>query len=157
MEKKILVAVDESENSLQAVHYVADGMDKTGSVTLLSVLPDPTAACGLDSPSLTPLFRDNKQAFCIIEGAKEENVKVFMENAKKLLTLAGFPSENIEIKIRKMKVGIARDILSEAQEGKYTTIVIGRRGLSGIKQFLLGSVSNKIIQLAKKIAVIVVD
>ncbi|MCP4682044.1 MAG: universal stress protein [Desulfobacterales bacterium] len=156
MAKNILVAVDESKNSMEAVNYVAKEMEKTGSVTLFSVLPDATAACGLDSPSLTPLFRDNKQAFCAIEGTKKDNVKEFMENAKKLLTQAGFPSKNVVIKIRKKKVGIARDILKEAQQGKHTTIVIGRRGLSEIKQFLLGSISNKIVQLAEKLSVIIV-
>jgi nucleotide-binding universal stress UspA family protein len=157
MAKRILVAVDESKNSMKAVNYVAKGMEKSGTVTLFSILPDATAACGLDSPSLTPLFRDNRQAFCAIQDTKKDAVKAFMENAKKLLAQAGFPSKNVAIKIRKKKVGIARDILKEAQQGKYSTLVIGRRGLSGIKQFVLGSVSNKVVQLAKKVSVIVVD
>lgn len=157
MARKILVAVDESPNSTQAVNYVAEDMEKTGSVTLFSVLPDATAACGLDSPSLTPLFRDNKQAFCMIEDTKKDTVKAFMEKAKKSLVQAGFLSENVAIKIQKKKEGIARDVLKEVQHGKYTTVVIGRRVLSGIKQFFLGSVSNKIVQLAEKVSVIVVD
>jgi nucleotide-binding universal stress UspA family protein len=61
------------------------------------------------------------------------------------------------VRVRKKKVGIARDILKEAENGKYDTLVIGRRGITGIKQFVFGSVSNKIVQLARKIAVIVVD
>jgi len=157
MAKKILVAVDESKNSMKAVKYVAGGMEKTGTVTLLSVLPDATAACGLDSPSLTPLFKKSKQAFCAIEDTKKDSVKAFMEKAKQALVEAGFPSKNVAVKIRKKKVGIARDILKEAEQGKYTTLVVGRRGLTGIKQFLLGSVSNKIVQLAKRVSVIVVD
>jgi nucleotide-binding universal stress UspA family protein len=157
MAKKILVGVDESKNSMNAVKYVAQGMEKTGTVTLFSVLPDATAACGLDSPSLTPIFRKSRQAFCAIEDTKKDSVKAFMEKAKQALIQGGFPSKNIAVKIRKKKVGIARDILKEAEQGKYTTLVIGRRGLSGIKQFLLGSVSNKIVQLAKKVSVIVVD
>jgi len=75
MAKKILVAVDESKDSMKAVNYVARGMEKTGTVTLFSVLLEATAACGLDSPSLTPLFRDNRQAFCAIEDAKKDTVR----------------------------------------------------------------------------------
>ena len=157
MASKILVAVDESTNSMRAVKYVAKGMNPTATVTLFSVLPDATAACGLDGPSLTPLFRKNRQTFCAIEDTKKDTVKAFMEKAKTVLVEAGLPSKNVAIKIRKKKTGIARDILKEAEQGKYDTLVIGRRGLSGIKQFLLGSVSNKVVKFAKKASVIVVD
>jgi len=157
MEKKILVAVDESRNSMKTVGYVANHMQTTGTVTLFSVIPDPTAACGLDSPSLTPLFKKNRQTFCAIEDTKKDSVKAFMEKAEQALVVGGFASKDIAIKVRNKKVGIARDILKEAQHGKYDTLVIGRRGLSGIKQFLFGSVSNKVVQLAKNVSVIVVD
>jgi len=91
MAKKILVGVDESKNSMNAVKYVARGMEKTGTVTLFSVLPDATAACGLDSPSLTPIFRKSRQAFCAIEDTKKDSVKAFMEKAKQALIQGGFP------------------------------------------------------------------
>ena len=157
MAKKVLIAVDESKNSMKAVNYVARGIEKTGTVTLLSILPDATAACGLDSPTLTPVFKEHMQTFCAIEDTKRNSVKAFMEKAKRALVQAGFPPKNVAVKIRKKKVGIARDILKEAEQGKYTTVVIGRRGLSGIKQFVLGSVSSKIVKFAKKVSVIVVD
>jgi len=80
-----------------------------------------------------------------------------MKKAEQALVVGGFASKDIAIKVRNKKVGIARDILKEAQHGKYDTLVIGRRGLSGIKQFLFGSVSNKVVQLAKNVSVIVVD
>jgi nucleotide-binding universal stress UspA family protein len=157
MAKKILVAVDESKNSMKAIKYVATNMNSNATVTIFSVLPDATAACGMDSPALTPLFRDNRQTFCALEDAKKDAVKAFMEKGKKALVQKGFASKNLTIKIRKKKAGIARDILKEAQQGKYDTLVIGRRGLSGIKQFLLGSVSEKIVKNAKRVSVVVVD
>jgi nucleotide-binding universal stress UspA family protein len=157
MARRILIAVDESKNSMKAVNYVARGMQPTGTVTLFSVIPSPAAACGLDSPSLTPLFKENKQAFCAIEDTKKDRMKAFMEKAKRVLVEAGFPSKNVAVKIRRKKAGIARDILKEAGAGKYTTLVIGRRGLSGIKRFMLGSISNKLVNLAKKVSVVVVD
>ena len=157
MAKKILLAVDESKNSTKAVKYVAKGIQPDGKVTLFSVIPDSTAACGLDSPALTPLFNRNRKAFCAIEDTKKDHMKEFMDKAKTLLVEAGFPSKNVNAKIRRKRAGIARDILKEAQHGKYDTLVLGRRGLSGVKQFLFGSVSNKVVHLAKNVSVIVVD
>lgn len=157
MGNKVLVAVDNSKNALKAVRYVAKAVNPTSKVTMLSILPDPTAACELDGPSLAPIFKENTKAFCTMEDAKKAAVEGFMDEAKKTLVKAGLPSKNIAIRVRKKKVGIARDILKEAQQGKYDTIVIGRRGLSGIKQYVFGSVSNKVVQLAKGIAVVVVD
>ena len=157
MASKILIAVDESKDSMKAVNYVAKGMNSAAIVTLFSVLPDATAACGLDSPTLTPLFRKSRQAFCAIEDTKKDTVNAFMQKAKKVLVESGFASKNVAVKIRKKKSGIARDILKEAEKGKYDTLVIGRRGLSGIKQFLLGSISDKVVKFAKKASVVVVD
>ena len=157
MAKKILVAVDESKNSMKAVDYVAKSMQPTGTVTLFSVIPDATAACDLDSPSLTPLFNKHRLAFCAVEDAKKDHLEAFMERAKSVLVEAGYPSKNVTVRIRKKKSDIARDILKEAKKGKYTTIVLGRRGLSAIKEFLFGSVSHKVVQLADKLSVIVVD
>lgn len=157
MGKKILLALDNSKNSLRAVKYVADSVKPTATVTMFSVLPDPTAACELDGPSLIPIFKENVRTFCTIEDAKKSAVEGFMEEAKKTLVNAGFSPKNVSIRIRKKKVGIARDIVKEAQLGKYDTLVIGRRGLSAIQQFMLGSISNKVINLAKNISIIIVD
>ncbi|MBW2108332.1 MAG: universal stress protein [Deltaproteobacteria bacterium] len=157
MAKRILLAVDNSKNSLKAVKYVAGTVNKDARVTMLSILPDPTAGCGLDSPALAPIFKENIKAFCTIEQAKKAAVEGFLQEAKKILVKGGFASKNVAVRIRKKKAGIARDILKEAERGKYDTIVIGRRGLTGIKQFLFGSVSNKVVQLAQKASVIVVD
>jgi len=157
MGKKILLALDESKNSMKTIRYVAETFSSDDKIVILSVFPDIASVCKLDSPALTPVFKKGQQAFCDLEEAKVFAVKDFMEGAKKDLVKAGFRSKNIKVKTRKRKQGIARDILKEARQGKYNTIVIGRRGLSGVKKFLFGSVSNKVVQLAEKIPVIVVD
>jgi len=157
MGRKILLALDNSKNSLKAINYVANTFKPAATITMFSVLPDPTAACELDGPSLIPIFKENIRTFCIIEDAKKAAVQGFMDEAKKSLVKAGFPAKNISIRVRKKKVGIARDIVKEAQQGKYDTLVVGRRGLSSIQQFMLGSVSNKVLHTAKKITIIIVD
>jgi len=158
MAKKVLLALDNSKNSLEAVKYVAGTIPNTATVTMLSILPDPVAACELgDNPTAHPLFKGNTEAFCAIEHAKKSAMEGFMEEAKKLLVKAGFPSKNVSVRIKNKKTGIARDIVKEAERGKYDTLVMGRRGVSGIKQFFMGSVSNKVLQLIKNVSVIVVD
>ena len=69
---------------------------------------------------------------------------------------AGFEEKNITIKSELKKMGIARDIIKEAESG-YTIIVMGKRGVSGIKDFLLGSISQKVFNLAKDISVLFVN
>jgi nucleotide-binding universal stress UspA family protein len=157
MARKILLAVDESNHSVRAVRYVAETMPCNASVTMLSVVPDMAAACRLEGPSLVPIFKENREAFCSMEDTKRERIKEFMEKAKNGLVKAGFPAKNIRVKVRKKKKGVARDILAEAKEGGYDTIVVGRRGLSGVKEFFLGSVSQKVLQNAANITVVVVD
>ena len=49
----------------------------------------------------------------------------------------------------------ARAILSEAQRLGATAIVMGSRGLTGVKSLLLGSVSHEVIQHADRAVVVV--
>ena len=69
---------------------------------------------------------------------------------------AGFDEQHITIKAEVKKSGVARDIIKESQSG-YNIIVMGKRGVSGIKEFLLGSVSQKVFHLAKDISVMFVN
>jgi nucleotide-binding universal stress UspA family protein len=157
MKTKCLVPVDKSTNSLKAVDYVAKHIPPDAAVTLFSVLPDPTSGCDLDGPSVAPLFKENMRTFCINEEVRAAAIKGFMDEAKKTLVKAGFPSKNIATMARKKKHGIANDILWVAKHGKYDTVVIGRRGLSGINKLLTSSVSGKVLRQAKEVSVVVVD
>jgi nucleotide-binding universal stress UspA family protein len=79
-----------------------------------------------------------------------------MEKAKDLLMESGFREKNIGFRLEIKKRGIARDILKEAEDG-YDLVVIGRRGLSAIAEFFIGSVSQKILNAAKHVAVLIVS
>ncbi len=80
-----------------------------------------------------------------------------MEECRAILRSAGFTDDTVEVKIQNKLVGIARDIIAEAEKGKYNTVVVGRRGLSATAAFVLGSVSNKIVQNIKGCTVWVVE
>ena len=156
MANKILVAFDDSENALRAVEYVANRFSKENQITLFSIVPDSAALCDMNSPSLIPYFVEKQAVFCGLEDQKKELVDEAMLRAKDILLKAGFEEKNIALKVQTKKKGVVRDIIDEAYPG-YDTIVLGRRGLSGVKEFIFGSVSQKLIHMAKDVSIIVVD
>jgi nucleotide-binding universal stress UspA family protein len=156
MAKQILVAIDDSENAMRAVEFVADTFTVDNRVTLFIVVQDTAAMCEMNSPELTPYFTSQQSSFCLLENKKKALVDKALKKSKTILVDAGFDEENITIKSELKKNGVARDIVKEAQSG-YNIIVMGKRGVSGIKDFLLGSVSQKVFHLAKDISVLFVN
>jgi nucleotide-binding universal stress UspA family protein len=156
MSQKILIAFDDSANALRAVEYVARFLAKDSLVTLFSVVPDTATLCDMNSPELTPYFKSQKDSFCILEDKKKELLSGAQSKARTILTGNGFKDDQIRIRSERKKNGIARDIAAEAKSG-YDLIVVGRRGLSGIKEFFLGSVSQKILQLVHETSLLIVN
>ncbi|MFZ1983205.1 MAG: universal stress protein [Desulfatitalea sp.] len=156
MPQKILIAIDDSENAQRAVQFVAKSFSTDNKVTLFSVVPDTAALCKMDSPELTPLFKTHQASFCVLEDKKRELVKAALKKAKETLVAAGFSADRIAVKLEDKKHGVARDILAESSKG-YDLIIMGRRGISGIKEFFLGSTSQKVFNGARDISVLIVN
>jgi nucleotide-binding universal stress UspA family protein len=156
MTQKILIALDDSDNALRAVDYVAGNFQNHASVTLFSVLSDTADLCDMNSPELTPLFKSQQSSFCQLEDKKRSLITKACAKGKKILCDAGWDPAYITTKTEPKRKGIARDIVQEASQG-YDLIVIGKRGMSGIREFFLGSISQKVIQLAKGISVLIVN
>jgi len=156
MDNKILIAFDDSENAMRAVEYVAKYFTTDSKITLFNIAQDTAALCDMNSPELTPYFKSQQSSFCNLEEKKKSLVDSALQKARKKLITAGFEDQNVIIKAENKKKGVARDIVKEAQSG-YNTIVLGRRGQSGIKDFLLGSVSQKVFHLVKELSVLVVN
>jgi nucleotide-binding universal stress UspA family protein len=156
MGKRILVAFDDSDNAMRAVEFVAQFFTPEHEITLFSVLPDTATLCEMYSPELTPYFLSQRDAFCSIEDKKKDLVEKAIKEGKELLRKVGFEEKNITIKLETQKKGVAKDIINEANSG-YDTVILGRRGLSGIKEFILGSVSQKVLHSAKNVSVLLVD
>ena len=156
MAKKVLIAFDDSDNAMRAVQHVADTYRTDNKITLFSVVPDTADICRMDSKELTPYFKSQQTAFCTLENKKKDLLEEAMGKAKKILIEAGFDEKNIKTQISNKKNGIARDIVAEADSG-YDEIVIGRRGISGIKELFMGSISQKVLNLAKEASVSIVN
>lgn len=156
MDKKILVAFDDSENAMRAVEYVAKNFATDNKIILLNIVQDTATLCDMNSPELTPYFKSQQKSFCTLEEKKKDLVDNALQKARQILIDAGFKKKNVTIKAKRKKKGVARDIVKEAQAG-YHTIIMGRRGQSGIKEFILGSISQKVFHLVKDISILVIN
>jgi nucleotide-binding universal stress UspA family protein len=155
MVKKILIAMDESDYAKKAVKYVASAVRPTVHITLFSVMP--TISSKLERELHHPLFAEKVEGLKGITAEKKKLVEVMMEECRTILKDADVHDKNIEVRIVNKKVGIARDIIAEAEQGGYDTVVVGRRGLSAAAAFVLGSISNKIVQNIKNCTVWIVE
>ena len=86
----------------------------------------------------------------------KEVEKIANEGREKLLR-AGVPEQNVLIKIQAQEKGIARDILTELEEGNYGILILGRKGFKDIKEFGLGSKANKLLHTAKTLAICLIN
>ena len=156
MNNRLMVAFDDSENAMRAVEFITKYFTADHKITLFNVLPDSAVLCAMNSPELAPYFLSQKSSFCILEDKKKELIKEAMKKAEQKLITAGFDKKNIKLKVENKKIGIARDLIAEAQTG-YDVVILGRRGLSGIKEFLIGSVSQKVLHSVKGVSVMIVN
>jgi nucleotide-binding universal stress UspA family protein len=157
---KILIAFDGSTNARRAVTYTA-AMAGSGPQRHVAVV-------AIERPPDRDLFPDD--AAWKEECAKRTAaLRVALEEAKSMLLAAGLPESAVAIRFvescrsplresMECSIGtsIALEVLRLAEEGGYGTVVVGRRGVSKQEEFLFGSVSTKIIQGAKGLAVWVV-
>ena len=93
----------------------------------------------------------------LIETSKNPEYKEFFIKIKNSIVENGMPPEKIKFKFKRGFLGPAGEIIRTVKKGNYTTIVIGRRGRGKVKEFLLGSVSQKIISYFEDRAIWVIN
>lgn len=126
---KILVAIDGSERAEKALQYAVQLAEKhKGKVTLLNV-------------GESKLF-----------GFKPEVVR---EVGEHVLSDAAAKVKGIKLKKQLEFGNPAETIIEVAEKEKYDLIVVGSRGLSSVKRFFLGSVSDDVSHHAKRSVLIV--
>jgi nucleotide-binding universal stress UspA family protein len=145
IEMKIMVCVDGSKHSqktLEKAFEIAGGCS-VDEVSLINVF-EKKYAPPKDSTGKVYLTHEDLKIFeKIDEKEKEEKEKILRDSAKQ------FENSNIKITTILETGHPAETIVRVASEGNYDIIVIGNRGLGGLKKFLLGSVCNAVLQEAK--------
>ncbi|MEZ0329010.1 MAG: universal stress protein [Dissulfuribacterales bacterium] len=147
--KKILIAVDASENSMRAVRYAGEivGSSAGFEITLLHVAVAPDRDLFPDET----VWKAKKQEI-------QANMELFFRKSRAALIEFGVSSQNIHEKYVQSGGGsLSHQILNVQESGGFGTIVIGRRGVSKEEEFLFGSVSNKIVHYARNCTVWVVE
>ena len=147
--RNILIAVDESENAQRAVTYVGKllGGIKGFKVTVLHVIREPE--------------EDDFQK----EGDKDQwyneytkKVDQMLGKYRNILIDAGFhPEDVLTHSTIRYCPSMAECILAERDNTEYSTLVVGRKGLTHTEEFLFGSISGKIVRTAKNCTVWVVE
>ncbi len=149
MDKRLLIALDESENSKMALLYVADflgGLDGF-QVKILSVLPVPD-----------PGFYDSEEARQRWLRIRKESLSDMLERYRQILIQSGFPDDKVGTEVSlAVNEPVSAVIIRKQEEFNACTLIVGRRGVSKQEEFLFGSVSNKIIHKANKCAVWIVE
>ena len=158
MAGKLLIALDSSEGAWHAVEYVAQTFAHTPGVevTLLHILAGLPPAFWDDGHILSDKERESRQRLVASwQADQEKQWQGLVTKAMDLLTSAGVPA--VISKFKPKYFDVAEDIVNEAVEGNFTTIIMGRRGLGTTKSLLLGSVTNKVVQNSRARAVIIVE
>jgi nucleotide-binding universal stress UspA family protein len=154
---KILLAVDASASSRKAVDFVASLLGGHGSwyeICLIHVILHLGCInfddCGNDLSNKPHKIPDN-----CLESFKLEVLQLLQHTRDKLVA-SGFNTENISEKIISGVSSRSSTIVKEAEAGGYSTIVVGRRGLSMVEAFFMGRVGHKVVYGGRQFTVWVV-
>ena len=133
--KKILVGIDGSEGSRQALTRSISLLDEFGELHLLAVIPSPS----------DKNFVDNDMYKTIRKKAEDMINEIISDIGKQGFTIKGIIEEgDPSIKI-----------INTSNKLDVDLIVLGCKGTSKIGRYLIGSVANKVVQYAHKPVMVV--
>jgi nucleotide-binding universal stress UspA family protein len=147
--RNILIAVDESHNSQRAVIYVGKllGGFRGFKITVLHVISQPE--------------EDYFNNICYEDQWYNEyrtKVDKMLYEYRTILVDLGFNPEDVSTRSTiRYCPSMAECIITELDNMEYSTLVVGRKGLTYKEEFLLGSISGKIVRTAKNCTVWVVE
>jgi nucleotide-binding universal stress UspA family protein len=142
---KVLLPVDGSQNSLRAVKFAGVLLKdiKTSKVTLLYVIAGGYLSEHMKNIDLrTEPLKETEIFKRIKEKHIKEDIMPFLLDYEKILKNSGFAGL-IEKRIEEGDPG--NKIIEIVEKENFQTVILGRRGMSELKGFFLGSVSNKVL------------
>ncbi len=140
---RILLAVDGSDQAFQAVRYASQFFSPNRiQVVIFHVTAKiPESFWDIEKD---PAFILEKATQDGRQYQQEKEIQELMERARQVFVDRGVPEVAVETKIQERKLGIARDIIYESKRD-YNAVILGRWGMSLLKDFLWGSIADKLI------------
>jgi nucleotide-binding universal stress UspA family protein len=150
----ILVAVDGSDPSMDAINYISRILSPNQiNIELFHVRPEaPEAIFDLGDDDGTAAYEAEISKWNNLKGTE---IQAFMDKARNVFTNAGFRPDAVNTTIRSRKTGIARDIITESKKG-YSLVVIGRKGFGTLPDFMMGSIGAKLAESMAHVPLVVV-
>jgi nucleotide-binding universal stress UspA family protein len=140
---RLLLAIDGSDMSSTVVDYAGAVFPKENTELVLyhvkSDIPESFWDIGKK-----PEFQARLSSIRSWSAEQQKTTDAFLEQARLSLMSAGFSDDAVTIKVQHKKSGVSRDILKEAS-GNYTAVVLGRTGISRLKDVILGSTAIRLI------------
>ena len=147
MFKKILVPLDGSEHSLRALEIAVQIAKKfEAKITLIHVysvgirpvvMPEPTTLTPIGVPVMAPTDVSK-----VAEATRKAGAAILADGEEKV------KAEGIEVETLLKEGHSVQEIVKTAKEGSFDLIVIGARGISKIREIILGSVSDGVVHNA---------
>jgi nucleotide-binding universal stress UspA family protein len=150
---KILIAIDGSEQSMDAVDYAIDIAQKDDTdLYALYVVSSPTL---YHISSEMPEDQIPEEVRKIMQNAKQQSQPWFNKISDKIASSAAAVKENSKIPTIHLKaevtispISVVGTILEYVERKNIDLIVMGTRGRSGFKRLLLGSTASGLVTYA---------
>ena len=155
MEKKVLIAVDDSRHSEHAVRYAAGVYETVKKMKIVLFHVEPTI-----SHYLLDEAKTKPGAYAELQKLMRKSqlaARALLEKYKSLLASLGVCEDDVQLMSLPRKFGVAKDILEYGTALLYDAIIVGRRGLSGLAEVFVGSVSANIVDNSQLLPVWLVD
>jgi nucleotide-binding universal stress UspA family protein len=146
--KKIIVAIDDSPRSFNAVEYVGSLLGHREDVVfcLLHIYPEPPPDYYRSGASLDDYKKE-----------QEQEARRLFDRAEAILLRHGVAAAVITSRcLMADHTSISAAILDMQVREQFGTIVVGKRGIPKAEEFLFGSISNALVHTGKDIAVWVI-
>ena len=143
MEKKLMIAVDDSRHSKNAVRYAAGIHEVLKDIVFTLMHVQPTI-----SQYLLDEAKKSPQAYAALEKVNRKNAETanhLLEKYKEQMMALGIAETDIQLNTQPRALGVAKDILEFSRAGHFDAIIMGRRGLSGLGEVFIGSVSANVV------------